>query len=124
MLQATGTTNYYPSELPDPLLPNFFFRAPDVGQPSYDPAKLPLRTHDTVMDDGRRVEMAVNWGEASKKCGIQGAALVSEIPGVDMVPLFVFELMHLLLENIVKNLILLFHRRFKGAQGTDRKSVV
>ncbi|GAA5976237.1 hypothetical protein JCM11641_001090 [Rhodosporidiobolus odoratus] len=82
---------------------------------SYDPRALPLRTHREWLKQATEVKTAPNpeFETLSTKYGINSVPAVSRIPGVDMVRSFNMELMHLVLENIVKGLVQLWQGRGK-----------
>jgi hypothetical protein len=77
---------------------------------TYDPADLPLRTHDEIMQQGCEADLcttAANAERLSKESGVKGLPLLSHVPGLQFPLSFPFDFMHLIWENLIKNLILL-----------------
>lgn len=89
----------------------------------YDPKNLPLCTHDRLLAQGKAVQRASTLAEAdrlSKKYGIKGVPALSFIPSLDFPGSFPYDFMHLIWENLIKNLILLWTGEFKGLdEGTE-----
>jgi len=84
---------------------------------SYDPANLPLRTHEEILRQGREVDSSLTKAEAnhlSQKYGVKGVSAISYIPGIQLPISCPYDFMHLIWENVVKNLILLWTGEFKG----------
>ncbi|KAJ7468888.1 hypothetical protein B0H11DRAFT_1402930 [Mycena galericulata] len=89
---------------------------PDAIQ-VYDPEDLPLRTHSEIISQGREVEAATTTAEAerlAKKYGVKGVPLLSYLGSISFPRSFPFDFMHLIWENLIKNLILLWTGGFKG----------
>jgi hypothetical protein len=83
----------------------------------YDPENLPLRSHDEIISQGRAVEAATTTAQAerlAKKSGVKGVPLLSYLGSISFPRSFPFDFMHLLWENLIKNLILLWTGEFKG----------
>lgn len=83
----------------------------------YDAANLPLRNHKTLLAQANEVQSALTVTEASnlaKKYGIKGVPDLSYAPGLSFPSSFPYDFMHLIWENLVKNLILLWTGEFKG----------
>jgi hypothetical protein len=76
--------------------------APKDGPGPYDPAALPLRTHETILRQSAEVESATNRAKTARDTGVTGASILAQVPGIDMVQSFGIEFMHLMFENIVK----------------------
>jgi hypothetical protein len=96
-------TNYVPLHRPD-------------GD-SFDPFNLPLRTHDEFINDAVAVETAPTDAEAerrSKATGINGLPVLATLSSLSFPDSFGHDLMHLIPENIVKNLLSLWTGNFKG----------
>jgi hypothetical protein len=97
-------------------------RHPDVrNSPScsraYDPHALPLRSDEEMLRQGREVMLASSKAEAdrlSRKCGIKAVPLLSTLKSLSFPLSFPYDFMHLLWENCVDNLILLWTSNFKG----------
>ncbi|KAF7361101.1 hypothetical protein MSAN_01141700 [Mycena sanguinolenta] len=84
---------------------------------SLDPFSLPLRTHDQFIDDAVAVEMAPSDAEAkrrSKATGINGLPILATLSSLSFPDSFGHDLMHLIPENIIKNLLTLWTGDFKG----------
>ncbi|KAK4699900.1 hypothetical protein P7C70_g6352, partial [Phenoliferia sp. Uapishka_3] len=92
---------YYVLIPPDYTLPNSPPPPANIS-PHYDALNLPLRTDETYFADVATVDAAGNKADASRDCGVNGLARVASVPGTSMVRSFPFDLMHLLLENLVK----------------------
>lgn len=83
----------------------------------YDPLNLPLRQHDTLMARARLVESATNDAEEkqrSQEYGIKGVPLLSTLPSLSIPHSFPYDFMHLMWENVIKTLILLWAGEHKG----------
>jgi hypothetical protein len=97
-------------------------RHPDVRadlskQPYYDPAALPLRTHEQFMQQAQKVQMAKTNAESNrlaKKYGIKGISILSVLSSVSFPSSFPYGFMHLIWENLIPNLLLLWTGNFKG----------
>ena len=92
--------------------------------PSYDPANLPLRTHNQFLEQARHVQLAPTTAEEqrrSKACGIKGIPVLSHLPSLFFPSSFPFDFMHLIWENLIPNLVLLWTGKFKGL-GEGRES--
>jgi len=82
----------------------------------YNPANLPLRTHTEFLEQAHHVQFAASNAEEqrrSKACGIKGIPLLSHLPSLIFPSSFPFDFMHLIYENLIKNLILLWTGKFK-----------
>lgn len=91
------------------------------GDPSsikkYDPLSLPLRTHPEFMNQAREVDQAGTNADAerlSKSYGVKGIPLLSYLSSLEFPTSFPYDFMHLIYENVLKNLILLWTGDFKG----------
>jgi len=83
----------------------------------YDAAALPLRTEDEMLRQAREVQNASNKtqkGKLSKAYGIKGVSILSNIKSLSFPLSFPYDFMHLIWENVVPNLILLWTGEFKG----------
>ena len=84
---------------------------------SYDPSYLPLRTHAQFLADAKAVDTARTQTEAealSKGCGIKGTPLLSALSSLTFPTSFPYGFMHLIWENLLPNLTLLWTGDFKG----------
>ncbi|GAA6036393.1 hypothetical protein JCM8097_001699 [Rhodosporidiobolus ruineniae] len=103
-LQAPNKKYYHPLSSP----PNN-----PAKRPSYTPSTLPLRNDTAWRDKAKEIDEAssADIGALRTEYGINQTPLISFVPGIDMVRSFAMELMHLMLENIVKNLIVAWQAR-------------
>ena len=82
----------------------------------YDPATLPLRTHEDFLEQAKHVQFAPSAAEEerrAKACGIKGVPLLSHLTSLLFPLSFPLDFMHLIFENLIKNLILLWTGKFK-----------
>jgi hypothetical protein len=90
----------------------------------YDPANLPLRTPADFLETARAVQMAPTTAQSNilaKKSGIKGIPILSYLPSLFFPYSFPYDFMHLIFENVMKNLILLWTGEFKGLdEGTGQ----
>jgi hypothetical protein len=85
--------------------------------PIYNPANLPLRRHEQFLEQARHVQLAPTAAEEqrrAKACGIKGIPVLSHLPSLLFPSSFPFDFMHLIWENLLPNLILLWTGKFKG----------
>lgn len=83
----------------------------------YDDANLPMRSGTEIIAQGKAVEAAKTTAEAerlAKKYGVKGVPLLSLIKSLSFPQSFPFDFMHIIWENLIKNLILLWTGDFKG----------
>jgi len=93
----------------------------------YVPDKLPLRTHDEFLKSARAVQAALTKAAAerlSKECGIKGIPALSHLSSLDFPHSFPYDFMHLIWENLMKNLILLWTGTFKGLDAGNGSYVI
>lgn len=92
-------------------------RHPNPGELKiYDPRNLPLRTHDSFMYQASQVQYArtaVAEAALSKQYGIKGIPLLSKLSSLSFPMSFPYDFMHLMWENVLKNLVLLWTGDFK-----------
>ena len=94
----------------------------NIEIPIYNPGDLPLRTHDQFLEQAHHVQLAPTAAEEqrrAKACGIKGIPLLSHLPSLFFPSSFPFDFMHLLWENLIPNLILLWTGKFKGLDEGD-----
>jgi hypothetical protein len=106
--EGGGRTNYVPLHR-------------DEGD-SYDPLDLPRRTHDKFIQEAVHVDMASTDAEAerrSKATGINGLPILATLSSLSFPASFPHDLMHLIPENVVKNLLALGTSNFKGLDTAD-----
>nr|GAT57216.1 predicted protein [Mycena chlorophos] len=88
----------------------------------YDMDDLPLRTHDEILRQAHEVEDAPSNAAAerlAKQYGVKGVPLLSFLDSLSFPGSFPYDFMHLIWENLIKNLVLLWTGGFKGLdQGT------
>lgn len=85
--------------------------------PSYAANNLPLRSHTEIITQANEVQFAPSQAAANrlaKKYGVKGIAILSVLPGISFPTSFPYDFMHLIFENVMKNLILLWTGNFKG----------
>lgn len=120
---ARATTHYVPldrSNHPDVL------RDPEAVR-VYDPAALPLRTHDEFMAQAREVQYATSGAESdrlAKTYGIKGIPVLSALSSLSFPDSFPYDFMHLIWENVVKNLMHLWAGTYKDLdEGSEQYQV-
>jgi Transposase family tnp2. len=103
-------------------------RHPDIRNSAsatkkYDADNLPLRTHLEMLEQGREVQLAKTTAESerlSKQYGIKGVPILSYLPSLSFPASFPYDFMHLIWENLIPNLVLLWTGDFKGVdQGRE-----
>jgi hypothetical protein len=88
---------------------------PDEIQ-TYTTASLPLRTHEEFLDQARQVQFAetnADFERLSKQYGIKGVPLLSSLSSLSFPTSFPLDFMHLMYENVIKNLVLLWTGKYK-----------
>ncbi|TEB37185.1 hypothetical protein FA13DRAFT_1752114 [Coprinellus micaceus] len=89
----------------------------------YDPANLPLRTPTQFLKHARLVQFAkrdTRAEELSMGCAIKGIPLLSCLPSLFFPTLFPFDFMHLIYENLIKNVVKLWTGTFKDLHHKDQ----
>ena len=116
---ARATTHYVPLERsrhPDTR------RNPNVVG-VFDPHDLPMRTHTELRSQGEEIQMAFATRHAEdigKAYGVKGLSIFHCLPSISFPISFPYDFMHLIWENVVRNLVLLWTASFKGLdQGTE-----
>lgn len=97
-------------------------RHPDVIQDptrikAYDPHNLPMRSHAQFLEQAQEVQTAATDTEEEHLAqiyGIKGVPILSYLDSISFPHSFPYDFMHLIWENLVKNLILLWTGEFKG----------
>jgi hypothetical protein len=106
---TSATTHYVPLDRTN--YPHTHAEATRV----YDAEHLPLRNHDTLLAQANEVQTAISNADAlAKKYGIKGIPLLSYLPSLSFPSSFPYDFMHLIWENLIKNLILHWTGKFKG----------
>jgi hypothetical protein len=83
----------------------------------YDATRLPLRNEAEMLRQAKEVRDASNktqQGRLSKAYGIKGVSILSNLKSVCFPLSFPYDFMHLIWENLIPNLILLWTGEFKG----------
>jgi hypothetical protein len=82
---------------------------PDCSDhPHYDPANLPLRTHEEFLHQAKEVDRAPNSTQANRlatQYSINGTPILTVLPSMAWLGSFPLEFMHLWWENIVQNIV-------------------
>ena len=114
-----ATTHYVPLD---------WSRHPDVRidpniLKSFDPKNLPMRTHEEIHSQGEEVQMAPTItiaDDLSKIYGVNGVSILFHVSSISFPISFPYDFMHLIWENLIKNLVLLWTGKFKKLnQGTE-----
>lgn len=96
---------------------------PDCGDhPHYDPASLPIRTHNEILQQAREVDLAPNASQAERLAttyGVNGTSMLSRLPSIDFPKSFPLEFMHAIWENTIPNIVSLMRGKFKDLDCTD-----
>jgi hypothetical protein len=111
--QSGATTHYVPLDRS---------RHPDARRDStmtkkYNPSQLPLRTHAEFLEQGRQVQFASNgtvFEKLSKQFGVKGISILTYLSSIHFPLSFPYDFMHLIFENVIKNLVLLWTGKFKN----------
>lgn len=95
--------------------------------PIYDPLDLPLRTHDRFIAQAEEIMACSRVGEAdalARKYGVKHLPILASLDSLSFPASFPYDFMHLIWENLVKNLVLLWTDDFKGLDsGTESYTV-
>ncbi|PIL31775.1 hypothetical protein GSI_06479 [Ganoderma sinense ZZ0214-1] len=84
---------------------------------TYDPGSLPLRTHDDIISQGRKVMEAPTGADAerlAKSHGVKGLSILSYVPSLSFPHSFPYDFMHLIWENLIPNLVRHWTGQFKS----------
>ncbi|KIK53729.1 hypothetical protein GYMLUDRAFT_63600 [Collybiopsis luxurians FD-317 M1] len=84
---------------------------------SYDPQNLPLCTDDEMKKQAEEVQFASSTAQSNSlaiEYGIKGTSVLSVLPSLSFPTSFPYDFMHLIFENILKTLVLLWTGDFKG----------
>ena len=109
---SRATTHYVPldrSNHPEVLVD------PDAVH-TYNAAALPKRSHDEFMAQAREVQYAPSGAESdrlAKSYGIKGIPVLSALSSLSFPDSFPYDFMHLIWENVVKNLMNLWAGTYK-----------
>jgi len=83
----------------------------------YDDTALPLRTHEEIHAQGECIDatfMKSQREALAKEYGVKGCSIFFNLSSLEFPTCFPYDFMHLIWENVVKNLILLWTGKFKG----------
>ena len=83
---------------------------------TYDPSHLPLRTHADFMKQAKEVQFACTTSDSehlSKLYGIKGTPILSALSSLSFPSSFPYDFMHLIWENVVKNLMMFWTGSYK-----------
>ncbi|KAJ2921605.1 hypothetical protein H1R20_g15489, partial [Candolleomyces eurysporus] len=83
----------------------------------YDPHLLPRRTHQRFLAQANEVQFArtnTESEELAKQYGIKGIPILSTLSSLFFPSSFPYDFMHLIFENVMKNLVLLWTGGYKG----------
>ena len=83
---------------------------------AYDPSHLPLRTHTDFLKQAKEVQFADTDSDSehlSKLYGIKGVPILSALSSLSFPSSFPYDFMHLIWENVIKNLMLFWTGKYK-----------
>ncbi len=92
-------------------------RANAAATNTFDPTHLPLRTDAEFRQHAEEVDSAPNDASAerlSKEYGVKGLPLLAMLSSLTFPHSFPYDFMHLIWENVAKNLLLLWTGNYKG----------
>jgi hypothetical protein len=84
---------------------------------NYNPSSLPLRSAEEMLHQGEEVQSAPNKTKSkqlSRKYGIKGVPILASLKSLSFPLSFPYDFMHLIWENLIDNLIMLWTGKFKG----------
>ena len=96
-------------------------RADPTAANVYNPHNLPMRTHDELRSEAEEVQLcASGQQDLAKRYGIKGMSVFFHIPSILFPKSFPYDFMHLIWENLIPNLVLLWTNGYKELdQGTE-----
>jgi hypothetical protein len=101
---------------------------PDSVSPrKYNPLELPLRSHKELMQEAEEVQNALTTAASERlasEYGIKGIPLLSALSSLSFPKSFPYDFMHLIWENLIPNLILLWTGNFKNLDHSDESYVI
>lgn len=111
--ELDGRTNYVPL--------NHSRHSDVTGDPAatsiYDPLHLLHRTHEELRRQGREVQFARGPTESkalATKYGVKGTSILFNLSSIVFPLSFPYDFIHLIYENVLKNLVLLWTGNFKN----------
>jgi hypothetical protein len=93
----------------------------------YDPSALPLRSHEEFMQEAEEVQNAENTAASERlasEYGVKGIPLLSALSSLSFPKSFPYDFMHLIWENLIPNLILLWTGNFKTLDHSNQGYVI
>lgn len=108
-IRGTSKTYYVPLDPPKNI--------PNANAQHWDPAALPFRQHEDFMETATRIHTAATKAakeRIAKETGIKGLPAMSRVQSLDYARGVPWEWFHLLLENIIPNLVDFWTGKFKG----------
>lgn len=78
---------------------------------------MPMRTHEGFLADARWVQLAPTVEEGNrlaKECGVKGVPILSTLSSISFPHSFPYDFMHLIWENVMKNLFAFWKGKFKN----------
>ncbi|PPQ89950.1 hypothetical protein CVT25_010093, partial [Psilocybe cyanescens] len=100
---------------------------PNKQSGAYDPHALPLRKHSdwkTVTDAIESAASPLKQEEIAQEFGIKAMPALTWVGSLDYAQGMPWDYMHLLLENVVKNLVDLWLGRYKGLDAGDEDFII
>jgi hypothetical protein len=100
---------------------------PNANPKQYNPSTLPLRKHDELLSQAAEVEDAQSntaREKLAKEYGIKGTPILSTIMSITFPSSFPFDFMHVIWENLIPNLILLWTGNFKDLDHEDQDYII
>ncbi|KAJ9095930.1 hypothetical protein QFC20_006531 [Naganishia adeliensis] len=100
-------------------------RSPEDDGP-IDYATLPMRSHRQVMEQAFEIEMARSAAAKKRlgtRCGVNGQSLISVIGSVSFPWSFPLDIMHVLYENLMKELLGLWKGSYKASMMTGESTL-
>jgi hypothetical protein len=88
----------------------------------YDPSALPLRSHETFIQQAEAVQNAPTATASDRlatQYGVKGIPLLSSLTSLSFPASFPYDFMHLIWANLIPNLILLWTGKFKDLEHQD-----
>lgn len=85
-----------------------------------------MRTHDEIYEQSQQVG-AANVTESrhlAKLYGVKGLPILSQLSSLDLATSCPYDFMHLIWENLIKNLVLLWTDEFKGLDEGSGSDVI
>jgi Transposase family tnp2 len=98
-------------------VPLSFPKQPGSIRQTRDPLNLPLRTHESWAEVTAQIAIAPlvkDRKEIAMQSGIKGMPALKRVGSIDYARGVPWDFMHLLFENVVKNLVYLWMGKFKG----------